>query len=99
MKRLSEIIEQRSFIMREGNSDKVYHISIIQNSKGSYDVPFRYGRRELGYDNLKPGHKVCETTFEEASTQFNKMVREKERKGYIMLNNPEELEVYNTLAY
>lgn len=98
-------IEQRSFLFRENNSDKVYHISIEKismdpNNPNCYSVPFRYGKRVWGYNKLTTGTKTHgHVSLAVAQKEFNKMVKEKERKGYVMFNNPEELEVYNTLAY
>jgi hypothetical protein len=94
------IIQQKCFLKREGTSDKVYYIWIeLDEKSNSYSVPFRFGRRNWGFNKLNIGKKVSVATLKEATKQFNKIIREKERKGYIPFDTPEELEVYNALAY
>jgi hypothetical protein len=94
------IVEWKSFLMRHSNHDKVYHIWIEEvGTTGTYIVKFRFGRREWGFDNLNAGVKSGPVYLADAQKIFNKMVREKDRKGYTMFNNTEEMEVFNALAF
>ncbi len=61
------------------NTDKVYHVGVLQLHDGTYDVMSFYGRRGKGlaqktYNN----HKALGL----AVTEMNKIVQQKIKKGY-----------------
>jgi len=65
---------------REGSSDKVYKVSIIEDLSG-FNVNFAYGRRgnslTTGTKNPKP------VPYDQARKIFDKLIQEKTAKGYI----------------
>jgi bifunctional non-homologous end joining protein LigD len=64
---------------REGNSDKVYHVQLVE-VEGGYVVNFQYGRRG---STLQIGTKTATpVTRSEAEKTFTKLVIEKKAKGY-----------------
>jgi bifunctional non-homologous end joining protein LigD len=64
---------------REGNSDKVYHVQLVE-VEGGYVVNFQYGRRG---STLQAGTKTATpVTQSEAEKIFTKLVIEKKAKGY-----------------
>jgi bifunctional non-homologous end joining protein LigD len=64
---------------REGNSDKVYHVQLVE-VEGGYVVNFQYGRRG---STLQTGTKTAiPVTRYEAEKTFAKLVAEKKAKGY-----------------
>ena len=73
------IIDQASLFFCEGNSDKEYHLQLVQASNG-YFVNFQYGRRGSA---LKDGSKTsAPVTLEVAQKAYNKVLNEKLGKGY-----------------
>jgi bifunctional non-homologous end joining protein LigD len=62
------------------NSNKEYHLQLVQNSSGSYDVLAQWGRRG---GTLQSGSKVIGVPLEKAEKVFNKTKDEKLGKGYI----------------
>lgn len=65
---------------REGNSDKVYHVVLLQEPDGNYTVSFEYGRRGT---QLQTGTKTPDpVSLEAAQKIFDKLVSEKTQKGY-----------------
>ena len=99
-----ELVKEKAFMMREGNHDKVYYMQMYRDDSIltdiAYLVNFQFGRREWG-TNLNTGTKTPggPVHFFEAEKIFNKMVREKERKGYLSFDSKESLNVWNTLAF
>src|SRR5258708_11561477 len=71
--------EQISLYYREGNSDKEYHVQLV--SVGDlFTVNFQYGRR---HSTLSGGSKTAvPVTYEQAKKTYDKLVKEKEGKGY-----------------
>ncbi|BDS08535.1 hypothetical protein NT6N_35750 [Oceaniferula spumae] len=64
---------------REGNSDKEYHVAIEPEGNG-YHVTYAYGRRG---NTLTTGSKTRQSvTLAEATTIYDKLVRQKMAKGY-----------------
>ena len=61
------------------NSNKEYHLQLVQNSSGSYDVLAQWGRRG---GTLQSGSKVIGVPLEKAEKVFNKTKDEKLGKGY-----------------
>ena len=67
--------------MTEGSSDKEYRIQLEEKS-GKYEVNFQYGRRG---GTLKAGTKTdSPTTLKTAEAIYDKLVKEKTGKGYII---------------
>jgi len=88
--------------------DKVYFIQIVDVSErdGAYpaeptfNVPFQYGKREwMQRDNLIKGYKVKNVSLPIAQKAYNKMVKEKDRKGYLKFDDLNGLTVWNQLVY
>jgi bifunctional non-homologous end joining protein LigD len=72
-------IQSTSLEYREGNSDKEYHASIEPRGEG-YIVTFAYGRRG---STLTTGSKTAHpVSLEEATKDFDKLVKSKLAKGY-----------------
>ena len=64
---------------REGNSDKVYQVS-IDETEGGFKVNYAYGRRG---STLKTGTKTQQpVSRDKAEKLFAKLVKAKEAKGY-----------------
>lgn len=64
---------------REGSSDKVYKVAIVEEGKG-YTVNFEYGRRG---NSLTAGTKTATpVTHEKALAIYGKLLTEKTAKGY-----------------
>ncbi|RBP38618.1 ATP-dependent DNA ligase [Roseimicrobium gellanilyticum] len=74
-------MESISLYYREGASDKVYQASIVPKD-GGYVVTFAYGRRG---STLNAGTKTpTPVRHDEAKRTFDKLVREKTAKGYLV---------------
>jgi len=72
-------MEQITLYFKEGTSDKVYQASIQPKDSG-FVVNFAYGRRG---STLNTGTKTtAPVTYQEAQKIFNKLVAEKQAKGY-----------------
>lgn len=72
-------METSTLYYREGSSDKVYHIEVVDNGNGTYSVPFAFGRRG---STLQKGFKADGVSRSSALSEYNKVVREKTKKGY-----------------
>jgi predicted DNA-binding WGR domain protein len=76
------LVRQTRLHFREGNSDKIYEVDLCETN-GLFLVNFRYGKR--GAD-LKEGTKTNGAVAQaEAEKIFQKLVDEKTRKGYQVL--------------
>lgn len=76
------IVESRDLAFKQGSSDKVYHIQIVEESAepGKYNVTFQYGRRN---GTLTTGEKTsAPVDLGLAREIFLKVVSEKKSKGY-----------------
>ena len=62
------------------NSNKEYHLQLVQNSSGSYDVLAQWGRRG---GTLQSGSKVIGVPLDKAQKVFDKTKGEKLGKGYV----------------
>lgn len=72
-------MEKADLFYKDGSSDKEYHCQIEPKGKG-YLVNFSYGRRG---STLTTGTKTAKpVTLEEAKKIFDKLVKEKQAKGY-----------------
>jgi hypothetical protein len=74
------VIEQARLWFREGNSDKVYEIDLVEVATGQHVVNFRYGRRGGA---LKDGTKTpLPLPLAKAREVYQKLVDEKLAGGY-----------------
>ncbi|MDO5973226.1 WGR domain-containing protein [Flavivirga jejuensis] len=75
-----KIQQQKKLYFTEGKSDKVYEIDLCESGAGLFVVNFRYGRRGA---NLREGTKtIFPVDYEEALKVYNKLIADKEKKGY-----------------
>jgi bifunctional non-homologous end joining protein LigD len=79
------IIDRADMYLKEGRSDKVYHIQLVLDSDG-YTVNYQHGRRG---NALQAGAKVKNVDLPKAQKVFTTVVREKLAKGY---NNIDEFQ-------
>lgn len=84
---LPEGTERQVFLQfQEGNSDKVYHLSLVREGD-LYQVYFEYGRRGT---QLQTGFKTPNPlSLEAAEKAFNALLNEKTKKGYQPYGGPE----------
>lgn len=78
------IVEQISLHFQSGNSDKVYFAQIKELAANSYQVDFQYGRRGAA---LTTGSKTSGVDFATAKKVYDKLVKEKTGKGYLVTAN------------
>ncbi|MFZ5896526.1 MAG: hypothetical protein ACOY0T_36060 [Myxococcota bacterium] len=77
------IVEQARLGFREGKSDKVYEVDLVEVAPDQYVVNFRYGRRGT---SLRDGTKTpLPISLEKARTVFSALVGEKVKGGYTAL--------------
>ena len=80
-----ELVKRVTLHYQAGTSDKVYEVDLCRVSEDRYLVNFRYGRRGK---NLKEGSKTVQAVaLSEAERIFNKLVADKQKKGYRDANN------------
>ena len=73
-------VDQARLGFREGNSDKVYEVDLVEVAAGQYVVNFRYGRRGTA---LRDGTKTpLPISLDKARTLFTALVAEKRKGGY-----------------
>jgi len=72
------IIDKTDLYFRQGVSDKVYHVKLVEIN-GNYQVDFAYGRRGSA---LNTGKKISGVTIQAARKVYDKLVQEKIGKGY-----------------
>lgn len=74
------VIEQARLGFRDGTSDKVYEVDLVEVANGQYVVNFRFGRRGSA---LRDGTKTATpVALAKARTIFQKLVAEKTAGGY-----------------
>jgi hypothetical protein len=74
------VIDQARLSFREGTSDKVYEVDLVEVATGQYVVNFRFGRRG---GSLKDGTKTSlPVSLDKARGVFQKLVDEKLAGGY-----------------
>ncbi|HSK00039.1 MAG TPA: WGR domain-containing protein [Kofleriaceae bacterium] len=74
------VIEQARLAFREGSSDKVYEIDLVEVAAGQHVVNFRYGRRGAA---LRDGTKTATPVpLAKAKAVYDKLVAEKTAGGY-----------------
>jgi len=64
---------------QEGASDKLYNADIVEDDDKTYSVRVQWGRRGR---KLNEGKKALGATLEQAERAYQKVVRDKTRKGY-----------------
>jgi bifunctional non-homologous end joining protein LigD len=81
------IIQHADLFFQEGNSDKEYHLQLIETPRilSGYSVTFQYGRRGSA---LNDGSKITGVPFEAAQKVYNKVLNEKLGKGYQLSSSP-----------
>jgi hypothetical protein len=80
------VIDQARLWFREGTSDKVYEVDLVEVATGQYVVNFRFGRRGAA---LKDGTKTSlPVSLEKARGIFQKLVDEKLAGGYAPAGQP-----------
>ncbi|MBP0009148.1 WGR domain-containing protein [Roseofilum sp. Belize Diploria] len=73
-------IKQTTLHYQDNRSDKIYEVELLLAGDNGYIVNFRYGRRGA---NLKEGTKTPNpVSLPEAEKFFDKLVKEKTKKGY-----------------
>jgi hypothetical protein len=101
------IVDQKAFSKREGNSDKIYVLYLVNAGNDRYLVQTAYGPRTAGPKGKRSAYKTKKTdsqvpvffTLDEARDIFDKVVGTRESHHYNTFNNWEELEVFNALVY
>lgn len=79
------VVEQVRLGYREGKSDKVYEIDLVEVAPAQHVVNFRYGRRG---STLREGTKTAlPVSLEKAGAVFNALVSEKTKAGYKVLGD------------
>jgi len=74
------IVDQARLGFREGTSDKVYELDIVEVADGQYVVNFRFGRRR---GSLRDGTKTpLPVSLERARAVYTALVAEKTNAGY-----------------
>lgn len=82
-----KLVRRTNLQFKEGNSDKVYEVDLCA-SGDKFLVNFRYGRRGA---ELKEGTKTdSPIALPDAEKIFQKLVDEKKRKGYHVINETGE---------
>jgi len=80
------VIEQARLAFRQGTSDKVYEVDLVEVASGQYVVNFRFGRRGTA---LRDGTKTAAPVdLARARAMFGKLVAEKTAGGYRALAVP-----------
>ena len=75
---MSDTVESIELFFQEQPSDKVYNAAIVKNGD-AYDVPVEWGRRG---STLRTGSKALGVSLAEAKKAYDKVVRQKMKKGY-----------------
>lgn len=69
-----------SLYLKQGSSDKEYHVDILGDEQAGFTVQFRYGKRgntlQVGVKNKMP------INYEGARAIFNELIQSKQAKGY-----------------
>lgn len=64
---------------QEGSSDKLYHVALVEVADGQFTVEVEWGRRG---SPLRTGTKAVKVDRETAQKAYDKVVRQKTKKGY-----------------
>lgn len=76
---MPKVVKSVALFFQEGNSDKVYEAAIVEVGPGVYTVEVGWGRRGAV---LNKGTKAVKVTLGKAEAAFDKVVKEKQGKGY-----------------
>ena len=71
-------LDSITLFFQEETSDKLYNAQIVEVD-GLYSVTVQWGRRGR---KLSEGHKALRVPLEQAQKAFDKVIRQKKRKGY-----------------
>lgn len=74
-------LKNASLYFRSGTSDKEYHAR-MEETDGGFVVNFAFGRRGSALNTGTKTQTQTPVEYAEAVEVFNRMVREKSRKGY-----------------
>src|SRR5262245_43447567 len=81
------VVEPARLGFREGKSDKVYEVDLVEVTTGQYVVNFRFGRRG---SSLRDGTKTpLPVSLDKARAVFAALVAEKTKGGYKPLTGDE----------
>src|SRR6187401_3173748 len=81
------VVEQARLGFREGKSDKLYEVDLVEVAADQYVVNFRYGRRG---SSLRDGTKTpLPVSLDKARAVFSALVAEKTKGGYKPLTGDE----------
>lgn len=72
-------VQSVKLFFQEGNSDKVYHATLLDEGGGAFSVEVEWGRRG---SKLNRGRKAVKVPRAAAQKTFDQLVREKTSKGY-----------------
>lgn len=72
-------INQVALFYKEGSSDKVYNVQLVEKDSGEYAVNFQYGLRG---STLTTGSKIETDDQSKAKKEYDKLVKSKTAKGY-----------------
>lgn len=103
----NKIVEQKAFLKRDDKSDKIYVLHLLDAGNDRFLVHYAFGKRYAGPTGQNRGYKTegkdsdypVFLTEEAAHKIFDKTVRTREKHGYVIFENWNELEVFNILAY
>ena len=72
-------VKSARLFFQEGSSDKLYNADIVEDDEGLFTVKVAWGRRGA---KLNTGKKALRVSLKEAERAFDKVVRDKTKKGY-----------------
>ena len=79
-----KILKTSSLFFKEGSSDKVYEVDLVEEN-GMFSVNFRFGKRNT---KLQTGTKTSNPVdLKKAEVIFDKLIKEKTAKGYTFDEN------------
>ncbi|RUT05633.1 hypothetical protein DSM106972_036400 [Dulcicalothrix desertica PCC 7102] len=76
-----KLVKRTTLHHQEGTSNRVYEVDLCQIANQRYVVNFRYSKHGA---NLKEGTKTVQAVpLEEAQKVFDKLIEQKQKKGYV----------------
>jgi len=77
-----KILDQCSLVWRDGSSERIHEVDLIEVGTNKYVVNFRYGKRG---SNLKDGSRTTLPVDQvKAREEYEKEIRAKLDKGYVV---------------